>query len=361
MISRQNRLHPCILPTPLNIETITMKYKNENLFPACHVAMPATADHQRAPFYLAAEEYIAARLPEDNYFFSWILAPTVVMGRNQVARQEINLQFCKEEGIDIIRRKSGGGCIYADNGNIMFSLVTGAGNVEPLFAAYADHMADALRKACAEVSVSGRNDIVLDGHGKICGNAFYHLAQRNIVHGTMLYDTDFRRMSGALHPDEQKLKAAGVKSVRSRVGLLKDVLQLDIEALRRHITTELTNREIRLTEEDMKNIRIIEEKYYEPEYLFGRNAPTDSITRSKRIEGCGRIDLHLTLRDGIIGDIDLTGDFFPQGDFKAAFRQAFTGLPFTADAVKEAIGRIQPETLIRGLPKIKLIDLLIDN
>ncbi len=77
----------------------------QSIFPACHVVFPASADSRRATFYLAAEEYIAQKLPADNYLFSWQLSPTVVIGRNQVVHQEINLDFCQAEGIDVVRRK----------------------------------------------------------------------------------------------------------------------------------------------------------------------------------------------------------------------------------------------------------------
>ena len=86
----------------------------QSIFPACHVVFPASADSRRATFYLAAEEYIAQKLPADNYLFSWQLSPTVVIGRNQVVHQAINLDFCQAEGIDVVRRKSGGGAIFAD-------------------------------------------------------------------------------------------------------------------------------------------------------------------------------------------------------------------------------------------------------
>ena len=110
----------------------------EQHFPACFVELPSYTEHRRAPFYLAAEEYIAQTLPVDNYLFSWQLGPTVVMGRNQVAHQEVDLDFCRREGIDVVRRKSGGGAIFADSRNIMWSLITGEGAVEPLFVEYAE-------------------------------------------------------------------------------------------------------------------------------------------------------------------------------------------------------------------------------
>ena len=196
----------------------------EHIFPATFVELPPHCDGERAAFYLAVEEYVASHMPEGSYLFTWQLSPTVVMGRNQDAEAEIDLAFCKAEGIDVIRRKSGGGSIFADRGNIMTSLVTREGAVEELFHEYACNMAECLSRLGAEVEVSGRNDICMKGGGKICGNAFYHMAKRNIVHGTMLYDTDARMMRGALTPERAKLMSKGVKSVESRIALLKDAL-----------------------------------------------------------------------------------------------------------------------------------------
>ena len=109
------------IPVPNNqLKNVTTK----SAFPACLITFPFNVEGKTAPFFLAAEEYVAAALPADNYLFAWILPPTVVMGRNQVADAEVDLEFCQREGIDVVRRKSGGGCIYADEGNIMFSLIT---------------------------------------------------------------------------------------------------------------------------------------------------------------------------------------------------------------------------------------------
>ncbi len=193
----------------------------KSAFPACLITFPFNVEGKTAPFFLAAEEYVAAALPADNYLFAWILPPTVVMGRNQVADAEVDLEFCQREGIDVVRRKSGGGCIYADEGNIMFSLITPEGAVEPIFNDYASTVAEALTSIGVEAKVSGRNDILLANGTKVCGNAFYHLKNRNIVHGTMLYDTNYNRMTRALTPDRLKLESAGVKSVKSRTGLIK--------------------------------------------------------------------------------------------------------------------------------------------
>lgn len=332
-----------------------------SLFPACYVEMPTSCEGKRAAFYLAAEEYIAATLPKDNYFFSWQIDRTVVMGRNQVADVEIDLDFCRAEGIDVIRRKSGGGTIYADRGNIMLSLVTGEGAVEPIFKNYTETVAKLLRRLGAPVEATGRNDIALRGGGKICGNAFYHQAKRNIVHGTMLYDTNQRLMNGALTPERAKLESKGVKSVESRIGLLRNHLSnaMDVEALRQHLRETLTHRTVTLTEDDVQYIKAIEADYYAPSYIFAQKQEKPQLpTCSARFEGCGRIKMQFHVEEECVKAVALTGDYFEEGDAPATFTVAFAGCPMEEEALIAAAEEHRPERSIRGLELPELIYLL---
>lgn len=356
-------------------------------FPACFVELPPETEGRRAPFYLAAEEFIAERLPEGSYFFTWQIGPTVVMGRNQVAHQEVNLDFCRREGIDVIRRRSGGGAIFADERNIMTSLITEACPVEPLFHEYAEAVAVALRNLGAPAQVAGRNDIVLTdplqpslkgrenapslennilplregqgGSSKVCGNAFYHKTDRCIAHGTMLYDTNPELMEGALHPDVSKLERKGVKSVRSRVGLLKDYLPFGVGELRQQLRHLLCDRSITLAVNDIQEIERLEQRYYEPEYLLGSTGRAD-IVRRRRIEGCGMVELHFLLEGSLIRDVELRGDFFELGDAASAFRRAMTGIPFTPESLREAIRTCHPEHTVRGLSEAEIVSLLTE-
>ena len=327
-------------------------------FPACYVELPPFCEGRRAAFYLATEEYVAEHLPEGCYFLTWIVGPTVVMGRNQVMHQEVNLDFCCTEGIDIIRRRSGGGAIFADEQNIMTSLITEDAPVEPLFQEYAETVSSALCRLGAPVQVSGRNDIVLsDEKRKICGNAFYKKANHCIVHGTMLYDTDPRRMEGALHPDINKLESKGIKSVRSRVGVLKDYLPYDVATLRQQLRQQLCDNCIALSDADIHIIERLEQRYYQPDYLYGSSNHAD-IVRSGRIEGVGNLEIRLLLQGSIISDVEICGDFFAIDDAQAALRETLQGRPFSTDSIHQAILRYHPERTIRGLSTSNFIAFL---
>ena len=83
-------------------------------------------------FYLAMEEFVAKTI-EGEAFFVWQSEPTVIFGRNQVLENEVNLDYCRQHGIEVVRRKSGGGCVYSDKGNIMVSFISGRGDVSEVF------------------------------------------------------------------------------------------------------------------------------------------------------------------------------------------------------------------------------------
>ncbi len=207
-------------------------------------------------FYLAMEEFVAERI-EDEAFFVWRVAPTVIIGRNQDLEAEVNLGYCNEHGVHVVRRKSGGGCVYSDMGNIMVSYVSGRGVVSAVFDRYLSAMTACLCSLGLHAEKSGRNDILVDGR-KVSGNAFHQMPDRSIVHGTLLYDTDFEALEEAIRPPVEKLERHGVASVRQRVGNLKDCLDPEriasIEDLERYLVGWFCDGEIALTEADVEEI-----------------------------------------------------------------------------------------------------------
>lgn len=231
-----------------------------------NVALPDIKERSLV-FYLAMEEYLAGAV-EDETFFVWRVAPTVIIGRNQDLESEVNLDYCRNHGVKVYRRKSGGGCVYSDKGNIMVSYVSRRGEVQEVFDRYLDAMTDCLRTLDLPAEKSGRNDILVDGR-KVSGNAFHMLPDRSIVHGTMLYSTDFNALETAIMPPVEKLERHGVASVRQRVTNLLEHLDpgkiASVDALEEYLVRHFTDGTIVLTPEQLT---LIEEMSLEYEELI---------------------------------------------------------------------------------------------
>lgn len=325
-----------------------------------HVVIPVS-DVRTPAFWLAAEEYVAERWEGDEeLWFTWRVAPCVVIGRNQALEKEIAVGYCRREGIGIFRRKSGGGAIYADLGNIMMSYIAAAGAVGYTFSKYIGLVVLLLQKLGVPAEASGRNDVVVEGK-KVSGSAFLHLPGRNIAHGTLLYDTDMEHMTGALRPDAVKLKAKGVESVRSRVGLLKDYIDIGIDELEEHLIGGLCRgEELRLGEEDVRQIEERAEAYSDPCFLYGTRHAA-SLSRQRRIEGVGELRVDLVVTDGVIRDAWLGGDFFCCGKDAEALVAPLRGARYSHEGVSEALAGVLSEGVVMGLKREDFVDLIVGN
>ena len=211
-------------------------------------------NHERSlAFWLAMEEFVAKSVDEEA-FFVWRVAPTVIIGRNQVLEAEVNLDYCRRNGVKIVRRKSGGGCVYADRDNIMISYVSRRGDVAEIFERYLSALTSCLCSLGLKAEKSGRNDILVEGR-KVSGNAFHQLPDRSIVHGTLLYNTDFDALEEAIRPPVEKLLRHGVASVRQRVGNLRDYLDPaivgSIHALESHLVDYFSDGTLSLSADDL--------------------------------------------------------------------------------------------------------------
>ena len=221
---------------------------------------------RRLSFYLAMEEYVARHISEPDCFFLWQVEPSVIFGRNQVAENEVNLDYCREHGIKVYRRKSGGGCVYADMDNLMLSFVTDGENVGFTFNRFVQMILLVLRKLGIEATGTSHNDIMI-GDRKVCGTAFYQLPGRSVVHSTMLYDTNMEHMLKAITPSTEKLQKKGIQSVRQRITLLKDHTTKHLGEVKALIRDTLCEGELRLTAEQVAEIEALEQTYLKKEFI----------------------------------------------------------------------------------------------
>ena len=290
---------------------------------------------RRLSFYLALEEYVARRLAPADYFFMWQVEPSVIFGRNQLIENEVNLDFCRSHHIQMFRRKSGGGCVYADMKNVMFSYITADDQVGFTFNRYMSMVVLMLQRLGIDASGTGRNDVMI-GNKKVSGTAFYKIPGRSIVHGTMLYDTDMINMVGAITPSNAKLLSKGIASVRQRIALLKDYTTLSLDEFMNHVRRTLCDEEITLTADDVRSVEEIEKEYLSDEFIYGNN-PQYTIVKQRRIEHVGDFEARITLKNGIIQRVNLMGDYLLVGDLDRGLLDKLRGLPFTQEALRRRL------------------------
>ena len=224
-----------------------------------NIVLPDAKDRSLA-FYLAMEECVAREF-EGDCMFVWRVRPTVIIGRNQDVEAEVNLDYCRTHGVEVVRRKSGGGCVYSDLGNIMVSYISPRGNVPEVFDRYLSALADFLRSLGLDAEKSGRNDVLVGGR-KVSGNAFQMLPDRSIVHGTLLYETDFDALETAIRPPVEKLERHGVASVRQRVMNLSECLDPSVigsvEELEENLVRYFADETVVLTPQNVEAIERLE-------------------------------------------------------------------------------------------------------
>ena len=323
-----------------------------------HITLPIT-ETRRLSFYLAMEEYVARCLDiADDCFFLWQVNPSVIFGRNQLIENEVNLDYCKANQIETYRRKSGGGCVYADMSNVMFSYITHDENVNLTFNRYINLLVFMLFKLGIDAKANGRNDILIDGK-KVSGNAFYHIPHHSIVHGTMLYDTNMQHMVGSITPTNEKLVSKGVESVRQRIALLKDYTTLSLEELKAFAIHQLCNDSFSLNEKDIMRIEQIEKEYLTDEFIYGRN-PRYSIVKKHRLEGVGDFEIRIELKNQIIKQVNIMGDFFLLGDIDKELLMPLRNVAYNQEAVSQALPHSVSD-IIMNLNKTDLLYILFKD
>ena len=230
-----------------------------------YISLP-TSEPRGLAFYLAMEEYVARHLDDPDAFFMWQVEPSVIFGRNQVLENEVNVSYCRAHDIKLYRRKSGGGCVYADMDNLMLSFITTEENVNFAFNRFVNMVLLVLRKMGIEATGTQHNDIMI-GDRKVCGTACYHVGNRSIVHSTMLYDTNMEHMLNAITPGPEKLEKKGIQSVRQRITLLKDYTSLTLEEVKTLIRDTLCMGERMLTAYEVETVERQEQSYLREDFI----------------------------------------------------------------------------------------------
>ena len=298
------------------------------------------------PYYnMAFDEYCLESLPIDEpVFFLWQNRPAVIVGYNQEVNTEVNLDYLKEKGIDLVRRVTGGGAVYHDLENLNYTIVGRSEDLERDYPEYASLLAKALQTLGVPATLSGRNDILVEGR-KVSGFAKRVCKNRLMVHGTLMYNVDVDVLTHVLNPSTTKLQSKGIASVRSRVANLCDYLpeipdiQTFSQRLEEILSNNYTDTEYQLTETDLANIqRLTDKKFATWEWNYG-HSPKATLVHSARL-ACGTVEIHLTLAENRIASCRFGGDFL--GNLPASdVEKALTGIPYEINEIRKCLSKLE--------------------
>ncbi len=313
---------------------------------------------------LAVEEYILKHLNVDHedYFLFYINGPSIIVGKNQNTSEEVNLKYVEENGIDVVRRLSGGGAVYHDEGNLNFSFITkDDGNSFNNYKKFTQPIVDALRNLGVEAELTGRNDIQV-GERKISGNAQFTTRGRMFSHGTLMFNSNIEEVVNSLNVSEEKMRSKGIKSVRSRVANITEFLEHEmemeqfVEALLHSIYDGEQPERYVLRDEDWEIVHdISKERYANWDWNFGKSPKFD--VESKRRFPIGTIDVRLNVNKGTITEAKIYGDFFGVGDIQDV-EQALVGTRFERAAIREQLMQLDLKHYFGNVDLEELVDLI---
>ena len=327
---------------------------------ALHYLETGTTD----PCYnLAFEQFVLETHTEGDWLILWQNANTVVVGLNQNTAEEVNREFVEKNGIRVVRRMTGGGAVYHDLGNLNYSFISDVGDKETLsIRRFAEPVCRALRAMGVQAEISGRNDIVIGGR-KVSGCAQRIYKERILHHGTLLFSSDREMIAGALNADPSKFRSKSAKSVRSRVGNIRDFLPetIDVHAFWRRMLYELSQRGMtqeHLTEEELKTIACLaDEKYRSWEWNWGK-CPQYSYSNKKRFPG-GTVEVHADVQAGRIEDVVFYGDYLAATD-QEPLLQALRGQLFERSRCAAILDRFCLQDMFGEISKEEILSLMFD-
>jgi len=315
-------------------------------------------------FNLAAEEYLLNNAEED-IFMLWRNESAVIIGKNQNAYAELDVDYVENNNVKVVRRMTGGGAVFHDLGNVNYTFITSGESSVLNFERFTLPIINAIKTLGYEnVYLSGRNDIMM-GDFKISGNAQTSCNGKTLHHGTILYSADLSKLSKALHVDEEKIKSKGIKSVRNRVENIKELLNthMDVagfmEYIEDHVSAQYGKQICSFTPEQMQNIqRLADEKYSTWEWNYGRSK--EFVADKKKRYDFGSVCVSFTAENGLVKGIKITGDFFGVKDVSDVEKMLF-GCRLEKNELLATLSKL-PSPLceyVAGMKESELIELLL--
>ncbi|AKX34088.1 lipoate protein ligase A [Spiroplasma litorale] len=318
-------------------------------------------------YNLATEEYLTINNKfEEPILFLWQNDNTIVVGRNQNAASEINLQLAEADKVNIIRRNTGGGTVFHDLGNMNFSIIYNDkdNKAVSMFSSMLEPVIETLNKMGVNAKFSGRNDIVLNDK-KISGNAMWKYKTRFLQHGTILFNANLDKLSKYLTVDRAKILSKNIASISARVTNINSEIKNKIEI--KDFWEELVKtyektdsiKHLILNEKDLSEIEnIYKNKYLDPKWTFTKNSTFDYANKT-RLEGKGSFEVYMNVEDNLIKKVKIFGDFLGYAGTNE-LEKKLDGVVYKASEIKKIIDSINiKEVFGENIESQDILNLLI--
>lgn len=323
------------------------------------------SDTNETAFNIASEEYAFKKLlDEDMIFMLWINKPSIIVGRHQNTIEEINRDYVKENGIEVVRRISGGGAVYHDYNNLNYTIISKESEDKAFdFKSFSIPVIKTLESLGVKAEFTGRNDLEIDGK-KFCGNAQAYINGRIMHHGCLLFDVDLSVLAKSLKVSKDKIESKGVKSVRARVTNIVNELPEKIDVIQfRDLLLEYMKKEYpeiheyKFNEEDIKEIeKSRKEKFGNWDWNYGKS-PEYNITRSHKFEK-GKIEIYANVIESKIDNIKIYGDFFGIEDVSAV-EDILKGVKYEREDVLKVLNSINLSRYFAGIAPEEVAEVIV--
>eukprot|EP01034_Spumella_vulgaris_P030363 gene30363-37566_t len=249
--------------------------------------------------------------------------------------------------VNLVRRSSGGGAVYQDLGNSIFSFISPReANLNDGILRNNNILLNALKTFNINAVSTGRNDIHLDGR-KISGAAFKHIKDRSLHHGTLLLDVDMTALSRYITPNKVKLESKGVKSVEAHVLNLKTAVPgITHEAVGKAITAsffdchgatcdviDIDETEIMRTEE---KVRAVVEQLQDWDWRFGSKEPQFTHQLETTRLSWGTFDVNFVVKGGVVETVAIYCDALDV-PLVESIQQVIQGKKYSHESLKAAL------------------------
>ncbi len=298
---------------------------------------------------LAIEESLMFQTaPGECILYLWQNEKTVVIGRNQDCFEECRVEHLLEDGGHLVRRLSGGGAVFHDLGNLNFTFCVRKSGYD--VGRQTEVILRAVKKCGIDAVRTGRNDLTADGK-KFSGNAFYRSGDFCYHHGTILLDVDQEKMKEYLNVPESKLKAHGVRSVRSRTVNLKDLMpELTVVSLKQALIAsfgevyEGTPESFCKDRLDLKKVALAEQRFASDDWKFGSQSLYES-SLSRRFSW-GNLEIRFTAESGKITRLKVYTDAMDE-TLSGQLEELLTGCPCEPSSLSARAGALRTKEQIR--------------